>query len=169
MAEVEPQDAFMYFIPDKIKGESNDSALKSYNPVELKEFGLEGTNSTNVGSATTGGSGAGKVKFETVTFKKKSDSSTTDFWREMAKGTHFTEAYVILRRNQLPYLEFKFVECLISKVNTTQSGDEEAEDEISMDYGAVKISYTGQTKVGGAGDHSEAMWSRTLNAFTDTV
>ncbi|GMG81611.1 hypothetical protein LNKW23_08240 [Paralimibaculum aggregatum] len=170
MAEVEAQDAYIYFDPPDIQGESSDAKLSAKKAVEISEFSIEGTNSTNVGSAKQGANqGAGKVKFETVTFKKRSDYSTTAFWAEMAKGTQFDNAFVVLRRNQVPYLEFKFTTCLIAKVNTSQSGDEEAIDDIAMEYGSVKITYTGQTVKGRKGEVAEAMWSRTLNAFTDAT
>lgn len=169
MADAEPQDAFMYFTPDKVKGESQDAKLKEKKAFELTEFTLKAENTTNIGSATSGGGGAGKVKFDRLSFKKRSDSATTDLFRELAKGTHFTEVNVVMRRNQLPYLEFKFVMCVLAEVETTQSGDDEAEDSCVLDYGAVKISYTAQTSGGEAGDHANAMWSRVKNEFSDSV
>lgn len=169
MADAEPQDAFMYFLPNKIKGESADSVLKEKDAFELTEFTLKAENSTNIGSATGGAGGAGKVKYEKLTIKKKSDSSTTDFFRELSKGTHFDEAVVILRRNQMEYMKFTYKMCVLAEMETTQSGDDEAEDSITVDYGAVKIEYTGQKASGDAGNKAEAMWSRVANDFSMTV
>ncbi|GMG81612.1 type VI secretion system tube protein Hcp [Paralimibaculum aggregatum] len=159
----------MYFVPDKVKGESQDAKLKEKKAFELTEFTLKAENATNIGSMTQGGGGAGKVKFDRLSFKKRSDSATTDIFRELAKGTHFDEVNVVMRRNQLPYLEFKFVMCVLAEMETTQSGDDEAEDSVVLDYGAVKISYTAQTDKGEAGTHATAMWSRVKNEFSDKV
>ncbi len=173
MADAEPWDAYMYFSPgpkgEKIKGESQDATLSKKQAIELTEFTLKAENATNPGSATKGAGGAGKVKFDRVNIKKRTDGSTTDLFRELAKGTHFPDATVVIRRNQMPYLEFKFVMCVLAEMETTQSGDDEAEDSVVVDYGAVKISYTAQSSDGLAGEHAEAMWSRVKNEFSDQV
>lgn len=164
MADAEPQDAFLYFTPvGYLEGESKDDKLSGKNAMELTEFTIKGENSTNIGSSTGGGGGAGKVKFERLTIKKYSDKSSTGFFKSLAEGKHYDEACIELRRNGLTYLKFLFKVVLISEVELSQSGDDEAEDSITIDYGAIRIEYVEQTAEGTEGTAMEAEWSRINN------
>ena len=55
--------------------ERGDTVL--WESAELAEFTVKAENSTNIGSATGGGGGAGKVKFDRLSIKKYSDTSST--------------------------------------------------------------------------------------------
>jgi len=170
MADAEPQDAFMWFEPaGTIKGESQDDALKGKHAFELDDFTVKGENSTNIGSATKGGGGAGKVKFDRLSLKKRSDSATTGFFLALSTGEHIGDAQIQLRRNNKPYLIFKFKMCVIAEVETSQSGDDEAEDSIIVDYGSILIEYHQQDTKGALKKNQEAKWSRVLNKATDAV
>lgn len=171
MADAEPQDAFMWFSGPTgiIKGESQDKALAGKEAFELTEFTVKAENATNIGSATSGGGGAGKVKFDRLNIKKFSDSATCGFFLALSTGQHFDDAVIQLRRNQNPYLEFKFKVCLVSEIETSQSGDDEAEDSIVIDWGAVVIEYFKQDTKGKLALDQRAMWSRICNDASDSV
>jgi len=164
MADAEPQDAYIYFTPvGYIEGESKDDKLSGKSAVELTEFTIKGENSTNIGSSTGGGGGAGKVKFDRLTIKKYSDKASTGFFKSLAEGKHYDEATIELRRNGMTYLKFMFKLCLISEVELSQSGDDEAEDSITIDYGAIRIEYTEQGFDGSESTAMEAEYSRVNN------
>ena len=170
MADAEPQDAMMYFVPlGTIKGESQDRKLQGKGAFELTEFTIKAENATNIGSATGGGGGAGKVKFDRLSIKKFSDSATTGFFLALSTGEHIAEAFIELRQNTQPYLVFNFKMCLISEIETSQSGDDEAEDSIVIDYGAVIIQYHKQNESGELALEQEAMWSRVYNDASSEV
>lgn len=164
MADAEPQDAYMYFVPgDIIIGESQDYQLSENNAFELTEFTIKGENSTNIGSSTTGAAGAGKVKFDRLNMKKYSDSATCGFFKALIEGTHFDEAIICLRRNGDIYLQFEFMMCIVAEVETSQSGDDESEDSIVVDYGAIRIAYIAQGVDGEPGAEQEIEFSRVTN------
>ncbi|MGF1446248.1 MAG: type VI secretion system tube protein Hcp [Pikeienuella sp.] len=167
MADSDPWDAFIYFKPSgKIRGETSDDVLSKETAIELTEFTLKAENATAVSSATKGVGGAGKVKFEKVSFKKRTDTATMDLWHHLCAGTQFTDAIVEIRRNGQKFLEYKFVSVILSEVETTQSGDDEAEDSVVIDWGAMTGTYWYQDP-GGDGTSMKqggtAEWSRTKN------
>jgi type VI secretion system secreted protein Hcp len=160
----------MWFEPNgSIKGESQDKLLQGKGAFQLQEFTIKAENATNIGSATGGGGGAGKVKFDRLSIKKFSDSATTGFFLALSLGEHFTDAFIELRQNMVPYLVFNFKMCLISEIETSQSGDDEAEDSIVIDYGAVVITYFKQYEDGSLKQDQQAMWSRVYNDASDQV
>lgn len=172
MADAEPQDAMMYFMgpDDVIMGESQDYQLRDNNAFDLTEFTVKGENSTNIGSSTSGAGGAGKVKFDRLTLKKYSDKATTGFFKAMIEGTHFTDAVIELRRNGQTYLRFDFKMCIIAEVETSQSGEDEAEDSIVCDYGALKITYyTQNSETGDLEEYQYIEFSRVTNEAVLTV
>lgn len=165
MADAEPQDAFMYFKgPDGvIVGESQDAVLVADSAFEITEFTIKGENSTNIGSSTKGAGGAGKVKFDRLNMKKYSDMATTGFFKAMIEGTHFADAVICLRRNGEIYLQFEFKMCIVAEVETSQSGDDESEDSVVVDYAALKIAYKYQDDEGNLQDHDYIEFSRVTN------
>ena len=138
MADAEPQDSFMYFEPTgQVKGSSLDKELKSKNAFEITTFTFTGENATNIGSSTGGGGGAGKVKFEKLTFTKFTDSATVGLMLHMIEGVHTDKVYIVVRRNNVPYLKLTFHMCVVAALETSQSGDEEAEDDRLTGHGEL--------------------------------
>lgn len=168
MADAEPQDAFMYFSVGSgtgtpIEGETADKKLKDKKAFELLEFSVKSENSTNIGSSTGGAGGAGKVKFDRLSLKKYADKCTVAFFKALSMGGHYDEAFIELRRNNEIFLKYSFLMCVISEVESSQSGDDEAEDSIVVDYGAIKIEYFAQDIHGKFKPAGDMMWSRVLN------
>jgi|GEM_PF-5839406 len=170
MADAEPQDALMYFEPaGTVRGSSLDSAVKGKDAFELTDFTLNAENSTNIGSSTGGGSGAGKVKFDRLSIKKYTDKATADILNCLILGKHIDKGYIELRANGLLYMKYTFSMCVIASCETTQSGEDESEDSIVVDYGAVKIEHYGQNDKGEFAKDAEIMWSRVTNDSSESV
>ena len=164
MADAEPQDGFMYFDPvHNVKGESQDVEISKKSGFELTSFTFTGTNATNIGSSKSGAGGAGKVTFEKLQFNKPSDRATVGLIQAMILGTHFDKVTVVLRRNMVPYIEMVFHMCIVANVEFSQSGEEEGEDSVQLDWGAVEVKYSTQNKKGEFNVESEATWSRVTN------
>ncbi len=177
MADAEPQDVLMWMtsienddIPGDfdpfIVGESNDKDATLYagNAFELTEFSVKGENSTNIGSSTGGGAGAGKVKFDRLTCKKFSDKATTQLLFHLANGSTFMDVYIMLRSNNKPYIEMTFKMCILSELEFSQSGEDQAEDSFVLDWGAMNVKYYEQTQQGNFNAiEPQANWSRVCN------
>jgi len=170
MADAEPQDALMWFevgggTGEVIEGESKDSFAATVNAFELTEFSIKAENATNVGSSTGGGAGAGKVKFDRLTCKKFSDKATVQLFHGLAHGHTWEHVYIQLRSNNEPYIEIKFVQCLLSELEFSQSGEDQAEDSFVVDWGAMEMIYKEQGALGGFGESEPkvAEWSRVKN------
>jgi len=72
-----------------LKGESKDSVHKEKTDVLAWSWGM-----SNSGSAHTGGgSGAGKVNVQDLSFTKYIDKTTPDLMLAASTGTHFPDAF----------------------------------------------------------------------------
>ena len=163
MAEPETQDAFLWFSTGTIQGESQDADMEGNNAMELLDFTVTAHNSVNIGSATKGGGGAGKVSFDRLVIRKRSDKATTGFFKALATNEHIDNAWIMMRRSGQPYIMIEFNLVLIAEMETSQGGDQEAEDSIVIDWGSVKIEYQEQDAKGKMKKVQEALWSRTKN------
>lgn len=161
MADAEPQDAYMYFEPTgPVKGSVTEEVYKGKNAFQLTNFTVKGTNATNVGSATGGGGGAGKVKMERLECEKFTDASTVGLVKAMIKGHHFDKAIIELRSNGVVYLSYTFYMVLVSEASTNQAGDDEGKDTLVFDWGAMEVKYFGQNEKGERKQTDSAMFSR---------
>jgi len=166
-------DAFCYFPSEpKIKGETQD---KDYGPkgkkaFEIISFEIGAENNINIGSISSGG-GAGKATFKELTITKKTDTSSTELFRQLVSGNHFKDMTIDLRRSGgtskgsgLVFLKFEFKLVMLQDISWSGSdGDDICEETIVLQYGAMKVTYTAQKADGGKGDESDAEWSRVLN------
>lgn len=163
----ETQSAYIHFEPKgKIKGETADKTMAKYDACDIMSFELKGQNVSNIGSAQEEG---GKVKFENFTVKKRTDKATTDLFREMCAASKLKNAIVTLMRNDRPYMQLTFKRVVIAEVSISQEGDDEAMDDITIDYGAVKIEYLEQDDKGETFKANETLWSRVKDEASDRV
>lgn len=172
-----PFDSFMYFTgPGKaasaIEGETTDKVMKDKKAFELESFTFTAENSTNIGSATGGAGGGGKVTVEKLNFTKKGDKASAGLLKNLTTGGHFDEVIVSLRRSGgssdgsgAEFVKFSFKMCVISSFEYSASdGDDDPEESVTMDFGAVKMEYSAQDKTGKMAKALDAMWSRKLNS-----
>lgn len=165
---------FIWFVPNRVIGDSQDDAVKEKKAAEIIAFQFQGQNSTNIGSATDGTGGAGKVSFEQVSVILPAGSrAAVDMVREMAQGAHFDEVFIQGRRRspqggstEIFKISLKLV--VISGVALEGTRGDEPLLEVTLDWGAMQYTTPGTIQPDGqpAGDVPEAMWSRVNNDFS---
>jgi type VI secretion system secreted protein Hcp len=146
-------DAFLKL--DGIKGESQDPQHKDEIDVLSFSWGEEQT----AGSPTSGGSGAGKVKFHDFSITKKTDASSPLLMLHCANGAHIKEANFVVRKAggaKVEYLKINLTDVLVtsyrsetSDVNTATTGGAPAggelpSDKVTLSFAKVEVSYQPQ-------------------------
>lgn len=146
-----------------IKGESKDEAHKEEIDVLAWSWGMSQSGTSHVG----GGSGAGKVSVQDISFTKYIDKSTTDLMLACCNGKHIPEAILTVRKageNPLEYLKITMSDLLISSVSTGGSGGEDRLTEnVTLNFGKVKVDYAEQTEKGVAGAKPKMGWDIVKN------
>jgi type VI secretion system secreted protein Hcp len=146
-------DAFVFFKGKsssglEVKGESTDDVYKAKGAFEIHTFSLGASNPVTVGSGS-GGSGGGKVSISSFHITKKTDSASPALFRACCDGSHFTDAYVVLRKSggkKVEYLKYDFEQVFVESVQWSGStgGDDTPTESLSIAFGKVAISYTAQ-------------------------
>ncbi len=171
-------DAFLVFTgggegATDIKGETQDDEFKDKKAFEISEFNFDIENTLNIGSAS-GGAGAGKVQFNEFNVKKRTDTASHVLFLNCCTGGHFNDVYLVLRRSGgakdasgLNYLKFSFKLVAVKKIAWSgTTGDDVCEEEVTFEYGAIKIEYRPQNEKGGLEVAKTAHWSRVKNKMT---
>lgn len=175
-------DAFCYSVKDKklIPGETQDEDMAEKGAFELLSFELGAENNINIGSIS-GGGGAGKATFKEFTVTKKTDTASTGLFRALVTGSHFQDLVVELRRSGgaagegaksgATFMKFEFALVMVQDISWSGSdGDDVCEETVIFQYGAIKIHYYSQDKLGKmASKPQEVMWSRVKNNESLTV
>ncbi len=107
-----------------IKGESKDAVY--LDKIDILEF--EWSLSQAATAHAGGGGGAGKVNFENTTIMKYVDFATPNLMMHCAKGNHFPEGKLVVRKaggKQLEYLVIKMENMFVSNYSTHSSEDSE--------------------------------------------
>ena len=108
-------DMFMK-IPN-IKGESKDAVHKEEIDVLAWSWGASQSGTTHLGT----GGGAGKVNVQDLSFTKYVDKSSHLLLSGCAKGTHFTDALLTVRKagdKPLEYIKITMNEVMVTSVST---------------------------------------------------
>jgi type VI secretion system secreted protein Hcp len=162
-------DAFMWLKggAPEANGETTDKTYKDKKAFEIYSFSFGASNPTTIGSATTGMAG-GKVSISSFNIMKKTDSSSPAMFLNCAKGQHFTEAHVALRKaggTPFVYLEYDFTEVFVESIQWSGSagGDDTPTESVSFAFGKVDIKYTPQKDKGEAGTPIPASWDLRAN------
>jgi len=149
----------MFLKMDPLKGESKDKTHKDSIDVLAWSWGMSNSGTSHVG----GGSGAGKVNVQDLSFTKYMDKSSPDLMLACCNGKHFAEAKLTVRKageKPLEYLIITMTDLLISSVSTGGSGGEDRLTEnVVLNFAKVKVEYTEQTAKGGEGDKPKMTWN----------
>ena len=131
-----------------IDGESDDKSHAKEIDVLAWSWGLSNSGSAHVG----GGAGAGKVNVQDISFTKYIDKSSTILMMGCAKGTHYDEALLTVRKagdTPLEYLKIKLEEVLITSLSTGGSGGEDRLTEnVTLNFAKFYVTYQAQNKKG---------------------
>jgi len=173
-------DAFLFFkdkgaAGDDIQGETQDKFMRTNFggniPFDLQAWSFGLSQDVKIGSAS-GGVGAGKVTFEQFKVTKAIDKSSPSFFLTCCNGGHFGTVSLMIRKSGTDpkqsggiYLQFDFKLVFVSNIAWSHA-DPAPTEEITFDYGALKITYKKQDPKGilvAPPDGGQAMWSRILN------
>jgi len=142
-----------------VKGESVDKSGHAGDIDVLSwSWGMSNSGSSHVG----GGSGAGKVNVQDLTFTKYIDLSSTELALRCCTGKHYDKATLVVRKagdTPLEYLTITLTEVMIVGVSTGGSGGEDRLTEnVSLNFSKVKVEYKEQTKTGAKGADTNMTW-----------
>jgi type VI secretion system secreted protein Hcp len=134
-----------------LKGESRDKTHKEEIDVLAWSWGISNSGSAHVG----GGAGAGKVNVQDLSFTKYIDKCSCDLMLACCKGTHYTDATLVVRKagdKPLEYLTITLSEVMITAVSTGGSGGEDRLTEnVTLNFAKVKVDYKEQKADGSQG------------------
>lgn len=141
----------MFMKIDDIKGEAQDEKHKGSIDILAWSWGLSQSGSTHSG----GGSGAGKVNVQDISFTKHVDQSSPNLIRACCKGTHFKQALLTVRKagdKPLEYIKITLSDLIITSVSTGGSGGEDRLTEnVTLNFSQFKFEYTPQDAKGAGG------------------
>jgi type VI secretion system secreted protein Hcp len=150
-------DIFMQI--DKVTGESTDSKFKGAIDVVSWSWGLTQSGTTHTG----GGSGAGKVNVQDLSFTKFVDSSSPVLLQKCCDGTHFSKATLTMRKagaSPLVYLTLTLQNILISSVSlATAASDDRQTEVVTLNFGQFSYAYTPQKADGSGGAAITTTWN----------
>jgi type VI secretion system secreted protein Hcp len=163
-------DAYCYFKGSDVKGETQDKTFKEKGAFEILSFEIGAENNINIGSITSGG-GAGRATFKPLNITKKTDLASAAIFMKLVEGQHFDDMVIQLRRSGgasgvsgTTFLKWEFKMVMIAEITWSGSdGDDICEEQLVIEYGAMKVTYTQQDEKGKAGDKKSGEWSRVLN------
>ena len=144
-----------YLQLDGIPGECTDDKHKDW--IEIVSYTMGLNQSSSSSHSTAGGSAAGKVNFQDITFTHLLDKSSPKLFENCVKGVHIKDATLELCRaggDKFKYLEIKMEDLLVSCLNS--SGDPAGAgfpiEVFSLNFGKMKVTYFKQNEKGvGAG------------------
>jgi type VI secretion system secreted protein Hcp len=153
----------MFMKLDGVKGESADKTYKDQIDVLAWSWGASNSGSAHVAK----GAGTGKVNVQDLSFTKYLDAASPDLLLACCNGKHYPKAMLIVRKageNPVEYLKITMNEVLISSISTGGSGGEDRLTEnVTFNFGKVKVEYTGQTEKGGKGATATMGWDISAN------
>lgn len=145
-----------------IVGESTTDGHKD--EIELMSWSWGATQSGSTQSI--GGSTAGKVNVHDLTFTKLVDSSTPNIVKAVHAGTSYPLATLVCQKAAgagkppVPYLKIKLKNVLCSSYSTGGAGgSNETTETVSLNFGAVELTYTRQDATGAAGKSVPVTWN----------
>jgi len=153
-----------YFLKmDPIKGESKDDKHKKEIDILSWSFGAHQSGHGHVG----GGSGAGKVSVNDLSFTHYADAASADLFHSCCSGKHFQKAVLTCRKagdKPLEFLKLTLEQVLVSSVNFGGShGDDRPVESVTLNFAKLKMEYTEQNADGSAGTSTPKGWDLSAN------
>ena len=149
-----------------IKGEAQDGTYKGADgwiDVLAWSWGASNSGTTHILS----GSGSGKASFQDISLTKYIDAASPDLMKSTAKGTHHTEAKLIVRKagdTPLDYLTYTLKDVIITSLSTGGSGGEDRLTEnVTLNFGAFEMVYALQETTGAKGTAPDCKWDIAAN------
>jgi type VI secretion system secreted protein Hcp len=148
----------MFLKIDGCDGESADDSHTDEIDVLAFSWGLTQSGSMH----TAGGGGSGKVSVQDMSITKYLDKASTVLMQKCCSGKHFATATLVCRKagdTPVEYFKVSMEEVLVTSISEGGSGGEDVQTEnITLNFGKVKVEYTPQESSGSAGAASELGW-----------
>lgn len=158
--------------------------IKMDNVFEIDDFSFDIEQVLNIGSQSSG-AGAGKVTFNPFQVTRKTDRASPVLFSMCCAGQHFKVVSLYLRRagggaggvsnaqgqtmtSGTTFLRYDFALVAVKTISWSGSdGDEACKEEVTFEYGALRIQYVQQKEDGTpmtSGDgKSVSSWNRVYN------
>jgi len=155
-----------YLKLDGIAGETTIGSTKEAVAIRSFQLGIE--NPSSIGSKT-GGAGAGKATFQTLTIEKAVDSTSPMFMQRVAMGQHFTGMEIVARKSgaggpAATYMRWAFQPVFVTKQEHTGStGDDAPTEKLTFVFGAMQQNYTKQGQDGKTTGNVIKVWNQITN------
>lgn len=154
-------DAFL-----SVDGVNGDSTRQGFEgQIEVTSFSWGAVNPVTMGPG--GGSGAGKAELSTFNIAKYTDSASPALFQACASGKHFPNAKLTLHKaagdDALDYLVYEFDHVYVESINwsgAAGTGDDTPQENLSLAFGKVTITYTPQSEAGEPGTPVVASWDQ---------
>jgi type VI protein secretion system component Hcp len=134
---------------------------------DLSSFSLDTSNTTSIGSASTG-AGAGKVRFEKFQFVKLLDKYSSVLFQDLAAGRVIKEAEIIVRKPSAKGKDLPVVQYMLKNVVLTDlhvSGESRAPSEtIQGLYGSIQFVVYEQSPTGTVKPGPSGGWNQITNS-----
>lgn len=154
-------DMFLNF--ESLDGESQDAEHRNEIDVLAWSWGMSQSGTTHLGS----GSGAGRVMVQDLSLTKFIDNASMGLMRFCSTGKHATRATLTIRKSGARAHEFYVIvmnDVIVTSVSTGGSGGEDRPTEnITLNFGSYKVTYTPQRNDGAAGDTIAWQWDIAAN------
>jgi len=146
-------------------GESVDDTHTDEIDVLSWSWGMNQSGSTHSGM----GSGSGKVSVQDLTITKYVDKATPNLMKTCCNGTHYTEAFLTVRKaggaSPVEYYVLKMYPVMITNIDSGGSGGEDRLSEtVTLNFGKMEVDYTPQMEDGSADAAIHIGWDIATNA-----
>ncbi len=147
-----------------IDGESLDAQHKNEIDVLAWSWGLSQSGTFHTG----GGGGSGKVSVQDLSFTHYTDLASTPLMLSCAKGEHVSEAVLTVRKaggtTPIEYLVVTMKKVMVTSVSQGGSdGEHRLTENVTLNFGEVKVTYTAQTESGSKGSSKDFGWDVEAN------
>ncbi|MBL0419613.1 type VI secretion system tube protein Hcp [Ramlibacter sp. AW1] len=154
----------MFLKIEGIEGESADKDHSKSIDVLAWSWGLSNSGSAHVG----GGSGAGKVNVQDLSFTKYIDKASTALMLHASNGKHVDKATLTVRKaggdKPVEYLKIIMEQVMVTSLSTGGSGGEDRLTEnVTLNFAKVKVEYNPQSKAGAGSGATTYGWDIAAN------
>ncbi|MCB2153241.1 type VI secretion system tube protein Hcp [bacterium] len=151
---------------DQIVGESQDEQFKDAIEVLSWSWGASNAGTFHFG----GGGGAGKANIQDLDFSHHLDKASPSMMKALAKGVMYDSAILSVRRaggsntEGLVFLTIELQDVLVTSIsNSANDGDDAPEEDVSLTFKSVIMSYIPQDRSGKPLDPIVFSWNVATN------
>jgi type VI secretion system secreted protein Hcp len=166
-------DVFMQLTDDDGNVVPAENQVEGF-PGDQGWFGLDAYNigiANTITFQTAAGAGAqvGKAHFTDLTVTKKVDKTSPILFKTAASGSHFQKVKIVIRKSSADaissegYLTYELGEVYVSKVQWSGSGGDFPQENITLNFASLKVSYRPQDTKGQLLDPITATFNQLLN------